>query len=108
MSNCCTDPTEPVKFDSRDLRREQELHGNLLRDLFTENPEKVMLKQLQLSNAYLRELAALNAHYGSVRKQAIALLDDASISVLKRIIEQESNTDIVDAAQLQLQKITGE
>ena len=35
MSTCCTDPTEPLKVDPRDLRRVQELHGNLLRDLFT-------------------------------------------------------------------------
>ncbi len=106
MSNCCTDPTEPLKVDPRDLRREQESHGNLLRDLFTENPEKVMLQQLRTASAYLRELAALNAHYDSVRKQAISLLDRQSIAVLERIIKQQASADITQAAELQLQKVT--
>lgn len=106
MSNCCTDPTEPLKVDPRDLRREQELHGNLLRDLFTENPEKVMLQQLRTASAYLRELAALNAHYDSVRTQAISLLDSQSITVLERIIKQQASADITQAAELQLQRVT--
>ncbi len=106
MSTCCTDPTEPIKLDPRDLRREQELHGNLLRDLFTEHPEKVMLQQLRTANTYLRELAALRAHYDSVRKQAISLLDSPSIATLERIIKIEVDSDIAKVAQLQLQKIS--
>ncbi len=106
MSTCCTDPTEPLKVDPRDLRRVQELHGNLLRDLFTGNPEQVMFKQLQSSSTYLRELAALRAYYDSVRKQAISLLDSKSTAVLERIIKQETSTDIADAAQVQLKKVT--
>lgn len=106
MSNCCTDPTEPLKVDPRDLRREQVLHGNLLRDLFTENPEKVMLQQLRTASAYLHELAALNAHYDSVRIEAIALLDNQSIAVLERIIKQQANADIILAAEQQLKKVT--
>ncbi len=70
---CCDDPTEPVKINRTDVARIQEQYGGLLRDLFTGDPEKVMLKQLQGTTAYLRELAALNAHYASVRKQAISL-----------------------------------
>lgn len=105
MSTCCTDPTEPIKVDPRDLRREQELHGNLLRDLFTEHPEKVMLQQLRSASTYLRELAALRAHYDSVRKQAISLLDSSSIAILEHIIKIEPRSGIVKAAQLQLEKI---
>ena len=105
MSNCCTDPTEPNKLDPRDLRREQELRGNLLRDLFTGDPEKVMLQQLPSATTYLRELAALRAHYDSVRKRAISLLDHQSIKVLERIIQQQQDSDIARAAQQQLEKI---
>jgi hypothetical protein len=106
MSTCCTDPTEPIKLDLRELRREQELHGNLLRDLFTEHPEKVMLQQLRSASTYLRELAALRAHYDSVRKQAISLLDSPSIATLERIIKIEASSDIAKAALIQLEKIT--
>ena len=89
--SCCDDPTEPLKVDPRDLRREQEHYGNLLRDLFTGDPERVILKQLREANAYLRELAALRAHFDSVRLQAIKLLEAGSIPVLERIIEQDSD-----------------
>ncbi len=105
MSTCCNDPTEPVKLDPRDLRREQKLHGDLLRDLFTENPEKVMLKQLQSASTYLRELAALRAHYDSVRKQAISMLDNHSVSTLERIVETDEDEEIVKLAEQQLQDI---
>ncbi len=107
MSTCCNDPTEPIKLDPRDLRREQKLHGNLLRDLFTEDPEKLMLKQLQSANTYLRELAALRAYYDSVRKQAITMLDNHSASTLERIIETEKDAEIVNLAKQQLQQNSG-
>ena len=107
MSNCCTDPTEPIKLDPRDLHREQELRGNLLRDLFTGDPEKVMRQQLHSATPYLRELAALRAHYDSVRKDAIGLLDQQSISVLERIIKQEGDSDIAETARRQLEKVSG-
>jgi hypothetical protein len=105
MSTCCNDPTEPVKLDPRDLRREQKLHGDLLRDLFTENPEKVMLRQLQSASTYLRELAALRAYYDSVRKHAISMLDSHSLSTLERIVETDENEEIVKLAEQQLQDI---
>ena len=41
---CCDDPTEPSKAGSRDVARAQAQYGNLVRDLFTEDPEKVILK----------------------------------------------------------------
>jgi hypothetical protein len=75
MTSCCDDPTEPRKIDPRELKREQERYGNLVRDLFTDDPERVMLKQLHEANTYLRELAALRAHYPSIRCHAIELLD---------------------------------
>lgn len=98
MSSCCNDPTEPSKLDSREVHRLQELHGNLLRDLFTNNPEQVLLKQLQEANHYLRELAALNGHYQSLRLQAIALLEKDSLNVLERVIAKYPNTEEATAA----------
>ena len=65
-----------------------------------------MRQQLRTASVYLCELAALNAHYDSVRKQAITLLDHQSIAVLERIIKQPASTEITQAAELQLQKIT--
>ena len=103
--SCCDDPTEPLKVDPRDLRREQEHYGNLLRDLFTGDPERVILKQLREANAYLRELAALRAHFDSVRLQAIKLLEAGSIPVLERIIEQDSDSDIGNAAQQRISEL---
>ncbi len=91
---CCDDPTEPVKINRTDVARIQEQYGNLLRDLFTGDPEKVMLKQLNEANAYLKELAALNAHYMSVRKRAIELLEKDSMAMLQRIIEKEPESEI--------------
>ncbi len=44
MATCCDDPTEPKKLDPRELIREQERYGNLMRDLFTDDPEQLMLK----------------------------------------------------------------
>ena len=105
MSNCCDDPTEPAKVDPRDLRREQEHYGNLVRDLFTENPEKVMLRELRTANTYLRELAAMRAYFDSVRLQAIDLLDHSSTGTLERIIDKEEKSDVGVAAQLKLKQL---
>ncbi|NYT46875.1 MAG: hypothetical protein H0A75_03835 [Candidatus Methanofishera endochildressiae] len=80
MSNCCSDPTEIPKLDPRDLVREQTRHGNLLRELFTGDPEKLMLHELHEANTYLRELAALRAHYPSVRLAAIGFLEEPNPS----------------------------
>jgi len=91
---CCDDPTEPLKINRTDVARIQEQYGCLVRDLFTEDPEKVMLKQLNKSNTYLTELAALNAHYDSVRKNAIEMLKKESIPVLQRIFDKDPETEI--------------
>lgn len=105
MSNCCSDPAEIPKLDLRDLVREQTRHGDLLRELFTSDPEKLMLHELREASTYLRELAALRAHYVSVRLAAIALLDKSSASVVQRIFDKEPESEIGKAAALQLQKI---
>jgi len=47
MSNCCSDPTEISKLDPRELVREQTRHGDLQRELFTSDPEKLMLHKLR-------------------------------------------------------------
>ncbi|MGR9046217.1 MAG: hypothetical protein ACU83N_13040 [Gammaproteobacteria bacterium] len=99
---CCDDPTEPSKAGSRDVARAQAQYGNLVRDLFTEDPEKVMLRQLHEANNYLKELAALRAHYASVRLQAIGLLDKNSLTVLEQIIDKEPDTEFGQAAQKRL------
>ena len=107
---CCDDPTEPAKINRTDVARIQEQYGSLVRDLFTENPEKVMLKLVNKSNAYLTELAALNAHYDSVRKHAIEMLKKESLPVLQRIVEKDTETEIVLCARQrieQLEKNTG-
>lgn len=103
MSNCCNDPTEPVKLDPRELLREQERFGNLIRDLFTENPEKVILRQLNSASTYLRELAALRAYHESVRTHAIELLGKESLSVLERIVKQEPETGVGETAKKRLE-----
>ena len=102
---CCDDPTEARKIDPRDLRREQEHYGNLLRDLFTGDPEKVMHHQLREASTYLRELAALNAHYDSVRLSAINLLDQSSLSILARIVDQEPGSEAGSAARKKLDEL---
>ena len=43
---CCDDPHE--------LIREQEHYGKFVRDLFTDDPEKVILKQLNEASTSLR------------------------------------------------------
>ena len=105
MSSCCHDPTEPPKTDPRAVLREQEHYDNLVRDLFTGDPEKVLLRVLQESSAYLRELAALNAHYSSVRLQAIALLRENSLSTLERIVDKEPNSPIGEAARERMRQL---
>jgi oligoribonuclease NrnB/cAMP/cGMP phosphodiesterase (DHH superfamily) len=102
---CCDDPTEPEKFSRSDLVRIQQEYGNLVRDLFTENPEKVILKQLNRANVYLRELAALNAYHVSARKHAIELLENDSISILQRIIDKEAETEIGLFAQQRIEDL---
>ena len=105
MTHCCEEPTEPHKIDPRELVREQERYGNLVRDLFTGDPERVMLKQLHEANAYLRELAALRAHYPSIRCHAIGLLDKKSLSVLEQISKEESDTSFGIAAKKRIEQL---
>jgi uncharacterized membrane protein YccC len=105
MSSCCHDPTEPPRADSRDVLREQEHYDNLVRDLFTGDPERVLLRLVNESNAYLRELAALRAHYPAVRLQAIALLNDKSLETLERISEKEPDTAFGMAARQRIEQL---
>ncbi|MDX8127883.1 hypothetical protein QLH52_11375 [Methylomonas sp. OY6] len=102
---CCDDPTEPKKLDRRDLIRLQEQYGELVRDLFTDDPEKVILKLLNDASGYLTELAALNAHHASVRLRAIALLEKPSMSILQRIVEKEPESEFGLAAMARLAQI---
>lgn len=106
--SCCDDPTEPSKADQRDVARVQAQYGNLVRDLFTEDPEKVIFRQLNEANNYLRELAALRAHYPSVRHHAIDLLDKKSSAVLEQIIEKEPNSEFGLAARKRLNHINND
>lgn len=105
MASCCDDPTEPHKIDPRELIREQERYGNLVRDLFTDDPERVMRKQLHEANAYLRELAALRAHYPSIRCHAIELLDKKSLSVLEQISKEEPDSQFGIAAKKRIEEL---
>ena len=99
MSTCCHDPTEsPNKLDPRELIRAEMRYDELVRDLFTDDPEKVLLKLVNSSSVYLRELAALRANYASVRLRAIQLLDNKSESVLQQIIEKEPDSEFGQAA----------
>ncbi|AMK76684.1 MULTISPECIES: hypothetical protein [Methylomonas] len=102
---CCDDPTEPKKLDRRDLIRLQEQYGELVRDLFTEDPEKVILKLLNGANSYLIELAALNAHHPSVRLRAITLLGQTSASILQQIIQKEPDSQFGLAARAKLAQL---
>lgn len=106
--SCCDDPTEIHKVDPRELIREQQHYGNLVRDLFTGDPEKVLLKLLNESNAYLRELAALRAHYPSVRMRAIELLDKHSQAVLEQLIEQTPDSPFAAAARQRMEQLNSE
>ncbi len=102
---CCDDPTESNKIDPRELVREQQHYGELVRDLFTDKPEKVIIKLLHESNAYLRELAALRAHYPAVRLHAIGLLDKKSQAVLEQIIAKEPDSAFGMAAAQHLEHL---
>lgn len=102
---CCDDPTEPKKLDRRDLIRLQEQYGELVRDLFTEDPEKVVLKLLNDANTYLTELAALHAHHPSVRLRAIEVLAQPSASVLQQILQKEPDSPFGAAAQARLTQL---
>jgi hypothetical protein len=99
---CCDDPTEPKKMDRRELIRLQELYGELVRDLLTEDPEKVTLKLLNNTNTYLTELAALRAHYDSVRLKAITQLHQSSVTILQQILQIEPDSEIGQAAKRRL------
>lgn len=102
---CCDDPTEPKKLDRRELIRLQEQYGELVRDLFTEDPERVILKLLNGTSPYLTELAALNAHHASVRLRAIALLENASVAVLQQIVAKQPDSEFAAAAQARLAQL---
>jgi len=105
MSNCCSDPTEIPKLDPRELVREQLRYGELLRELFTSDPEELMLHELREASVYLRELAALRAHYLSVRLAAVDLLEESSARVLQQIIDKEPDSEVGIAAVEKIQKI---
>lgn len=102
---CCDDPTEPKKLDRRELIRLQEQYGELVRDLLTEDPERVILKLLNGTSPYLTELAALNAHHASVRLRAIELLDHNSVAVLQQIVDKQAGSEFAAAAQARLAQL---
>lgn len=101
---CCDDPTEPKRLDRRELIRLQEQYGELVRDLFTENPEQVTLKLLNHSSVYLTELAARQAHLASVRLKAITLLEKSSLPVLQQIIDKEADSEFASAARSRIKQ----
>ena len=102
---CCDDPTELPKMDRRELIRLQEQYGDLVRDLLTEDPERVILKLLNNTNAYLTELAALRAHHPSVRLRAIGLLEKSSQTVLQQIVDKEPGSEFGLTAKARLAQI---
>lgn len=102
---CCDDPTEPEKISRSDWVLLQEQYGNLQRDLFTSDPEKVMLRHLATASTYLQELAALRAYYNSVRKSAIQLLNKQSLNVLQRIVEQEGESELGLTAKQRIEEL---
>jgi uncharacterized membrane protein YccC len=105
MSSCCHDPTEPPRADPRDILREQVRYDNLVRDLFTDDPEKILLRLLKESSAYLQELAALRAHYPGVRLQAIELLSHKSLETLERICAKEPDSPFGAAARQRIEQL---
>jgi hypothetical protein len=105
MSTCCHDPTEPPRADPRDILREQVRYDNLVRDLFTEDPERILLRLLNESGAYLRELAALRAHYPAVRLRAIELLNRKSLDTLERIAQKEPDSPFGLAARQRIEQM---
>ena len=105
MSSCCHDPTEPSKVDPRAVLREQEHYDNLVRDLLTGDPERILLRLVNESNAYLRELAALRAHYPAVRLRAIELLGQKSLPVLERIASEAPDSPPTIAARQRIEQL---
>jgi hypothetical protein len=105
MSSCCHDPTEPPRADPRDILREQMRYDNLVRDLFTEDPERILLRLVNESSPYLRELAALRAHFPAVRLQAIELLNQKSLETLERICQQEPDSPFAEAARNRIEQL---
>lgn len=105
MAKCCEDPTEPHRVDPRELLREQKRYDDLMLDLVTENPEKVLLKHLHEASVYLKELAALRAYHPSVRLYAIQLLNKNSVDVLSQIIEKNANPELSHAAKARLDQL---
>jgi hypothetical protein len=105
MSSCCHDPTEPPRADPRDILREQVRYDNLVRDLFTDDPERILLKLVNESSAYLRELAALRASYPAVRLRAIDLLNHESLETLERICQKEPDSPFGLAARKRIEQL---
>lgn len=85
--------------------RLQEQYGDLVRDLLTADPEQVILRLLNDTNAYLTELAALRAHYAAVRLKAIGLLEKSSQPVLQQIVQKEPDSEFGAAAKARLAQI---
>jgi hypothetical protein len=105
MSSCCHDPTEPPRADPRDILKEQMRYDNLVRDLLTEEPERLLLRLVNESSAYLRELAALRAHYPAVRLRAIELLSHNSLETLERIAQKEPDSPFGLAARQRIEQL---
>lgn len=106
MSACCHDPTDPPnKLDPRELTRAEMRYDELVRDLFTDDLEKVLLKLVHGSSIYLKELAALRANYPSVRLCAIQLLDKKSEAVLLQIIKKEPDSEFGNAAKSRIEHL---
>lgn len=105
MSSCCHDPTEPPRADPRDILREQARYDNLVRDLFTDDPERILLRLLNESSSYLLELAALRAHYPAVRLRAIELLSHNSLQTLERISLKEADSPFGLAARQRIEHL---
>lgn len=105
MSSCCHDPTEPPRADPRDILREQMRYDDLVRDLFTDDPERILLRLVNESSPYLRELAALRAHFPAVRLQAIELLNQISLETLERICQKEPDSPFAEAARKRIEQL---
>lgn len=76
-----------------------------MRDLLTDDPEKVLLKLVNEANSYLRELAVLRAYHPSVRLRAIGLLDKHSEPVFKQIIDKDPESGFGLAAKTRLEHL---
>ena len=71
----------------------------------TDNTETVLIKLVNSSSVYLRELAALSAQFTPVRLRAIQLLEKPSKTVLQQIMENESNTEFAQAAKRRIDQL---